>query len=423
MELEVDGTTDVAAKQALAERIQTLAAKYWTDGEILSIANGLVNRLGLAPKEGSTALPASKGGPVIFRVPRPGTPNPARADTKVPPNAAQGGDGPTATVPQNEDKAGKVPPSVVPGTRSRPLRRSHRLPHYPPPAFLLWELSPPAVKITPPSPQPQKRRRSHATTVILVATVAVIAVLGIIFFTRKHHGPPIVKTSSAAPAASTAVAPSPNVTASPASAPEIPAPPPTAVEQRAPERSPLPSPIPSDAAAAKTTAEVTVPAESGHNTGHAPCGCRSGRRAEFLSTEDFSRNARKPDSCACRISSSRTTLYKSPRAAFRILPSRRSEFARANPPGLSSTYNRSLAWLLCPSRAVLLRRRFFSIKLSLARFSPTARSPCRPSIPETTPSNCATNDLSRGSSRSTSLPAEPYPSLLRMPRWKPLRAN
>ena len=267
MELEVDGTTDVAAKQALAERIQTLAAKYWTDGEILSIANGLVNRLGLAPKEGSTALPASKGGPVIFRVPRPGTPNPARADTKVPPNAAQGGDGPTATVPQNEDKAGKVPPSVVPGNKVASAPTEPQTPTLPAASIPVVELSPPAVKITPPSPQPQKRRRSHATTVILVATVAVIAVLGIIFFTRKHHGPPIVKTSSAAPAASTAVAPSPNVTASPASAPEIPAPPPTAVEQRAPERSPLPSPIPSDAAAAKTTAEVTVPAEPGHNTG------------------------------------------------------------------------------------------------------------------------------------------------------------
>ena len=35
MEREIDGATDVAAKQALAERIQAVAAKHWTDGEIL----------------------------------------------------------------------------------------------------------------------------------------------------------------------------------------------------------------------------------------------------------------------------------------------------------------------------------------------------------------------------------------------------
>ena len=41
MELEIDEAADVAAKQALAERIQAVAAKHWTDGEILSIANRL----------------------------------------------------------------------------------------------------------------------------------------------------------------------------------------------------------------------------------------------------------------------------------------------------------------------------------------------------------------------------------------------
>ena len=57
MEHDISGTADGAAKQALAERIQSVAAKYWTDGEILSIANGLLHRLGLVPQGNSTASP------------------------------------------------------------------------------------------------------------------------------------------------------------------------------------------------------------------------------------------------------------------------------------------------------------------------------------------------------------------------------
>ncbi len=47
LQREIDGAADVAAKQALAERIQGVAAKHWTDGEILSIANALLLRLGI----------------------------------------------------------------------------------------------------------------------------------------------------------------------------------------------------------------------------------------------------------------------------------------------------------------------------------------------------------------------------------------
>ena len=47
LQREIDGASDVAAKQALAERVQGVAAKHWTDGEILSIANALLLRLGL----------------------------------------------------------------------------------------------------------------------------------------------------------------------------------------------------------------------------------------------------------------------------------------------------------------------------------------------------------------------------------------
>ena len=89
LELEIDGAADVAAKQALAERIQAVAAKYWTDGEILPVANSLLQRLGLVPQESSTASPHSKGSTVIFHVPRLGAPEASHATTsQVPPSPA-----------------------------------------------------------------------------------------------------------------------------------------------------------------------------------------------------------------------------------------------------------------------------------------------------------------------------------------------
>ena len=118
MELEIGGAADVAAKQALAERIQAVAATYWTDGEILSIANALLLRLGLVPRGSSTASP-NKGAAVILHVPRPSATKPSRADTSqiapspVTPSQASAGNIPTAPIPPGELPPGKVPPSEV----------------------------------------------------------------------------------------------------------------------------------------------------------------------------------------------------------------------------------------------------------------------------------------------------------------------
>ena len=71
IELKIDEAADAAAKQALAERIQAVAAKHWTDGEILAIANRLLSRLGFVPKEGSAASPHSKGRSRYFSRPAP----------------------------------------------------------------------------------------------------------------------------------------------------------------------------------------------------------------------------------------------------------------------------------------------------------------------------------------------------------------
>ena len=80
MQREIDGTKDLAAKQALAARIQGVAAKHWTDGEILSIANALLLRLGLVSQDSSNASPRGKNKTLILHVPRPNASKPSSTD-------------------------------------------------------------------------------------------------------------------------------------------------------------------------------------------------------------------------------------------------------------------------------------------------------------------------------------------------------
>lgn len=109
LQREIDGAADIAAKQALAGRIQAVAAKHWTDGEILSIANALLLRLGLVAQESSNTSPRSKGATVILHVPRPSAPKPSGANTsQIPPGLIPPG-------PVSPDPAlpNPVPPSPV----------------------------------------------------------------------------------------------------------------------------------------------------------------------------------------------------------------------------------------------------------------------------------------------------------------------
>jgi tetratricopeptide (TPR) repeat protein len=259
MESEIDGAADLAAKQALAERIQALAAKYWTDGEILSVANGLLHRLGLVPQERSTASPHSKGAPVIFHVPRPSAPKPSRADTnqvppnpvlprQVPPNPIPPENVPTSIVPPS-----KVPPGIVPPGRVLTTPPEPQLPPTQAATVPAAEPSAPAAGVTSPSSQPKQLTRSNSTRLILVSAAAIILFAAIFFFARKHHAPPVAKTTAAAP-----TVPAPVVSASAVSA---------APAQTTPEPSLPALGVSSDTSAGKLTVDDQPPAEFGHNVG------------------------------------------------------------------------------------------------------------------------------------------------------------
>ena len=280
MELEIDGTTDVDGKQALAARIQALAAKHWTDGEILSIANGLLNRLGLAPQDGSTKSPQGKGETVIFHVPRPTASKLSDAETSLvptspisaspaPPSPAQ----PPAEkssaiiVPPIRVPASKVaPPSVVPPPKVAATTAEPQLP--PPQAATIPTAAPSApAKVASPSSSPKEGTRSHATILILVSSAAIILIAATFFFTRRHYASPIAKTQSTAPAIS-----APAVSAPAVSVPNPSTPAASTPSQATPETSVPATAVPSDTASRKMADDQpstdSAHVEAGHNVGN-----------------------------------------------------------------------------------------------------------------------------------------------------------
>jgi tetratricopeptide (TPR) repeat protein len=266
MESEVDGAEDVASKKALAERIQAVAAKYWTDGEVISVANSLLHRLGLVPQESSSGSPHSKGAAVIFHVPRSSAPKPSGTDTSpVPPAQVSPGTVLPTQVPPSKVPAEPIPPgnaatAIVPPSKV-PLRTPPRrkIQIAPPElqlspqraATVLAAPSAPVAKVTSPSSQPKQPTRSNSTTLILGSAAAIIMVTAILFFARKHHAPPVAPTPSAAPTLSAPTAPA-----------TAPAPAPTTPEPSLPALG-----VTSDTAAGKVTLDDQPPAESGHNVG------------------------------------------------------------------------------------------------------------------------------------------------------------
>jgi tetratricopeptide (TPR) repeat protein len=310
MEQEINKTADPAAKQALAERIQMVAAKYWTDGEILSIANALLLRLGLVPKGGAPGSPQKKGATVIFHVPRPTAPeaspttpnqvstshvsanpvvpnsipkpvaaNPLQSSPEVPSQNLTGKPStpkapimsapplnvPAAIAPPRQRPSSSAPPVPVPTPSPEPQLFSAQL-SAPQAAVAAADPVAPAeapARSSPPASPRKQAPRSNSTTLILACTAAVILVAAIFFFARKHAAAPVVKT----PAAPSAEAPA-NSTAAPTtitetSIPDNPRPalPPSSDEPHA--KATLNAQPP----AAPAPATAIAPVESAHNLG------------------------------------------------------------------------------------------------------------------------------------------------------------
>ncbi len=284
---EIDAAADVAAKQALAERIQAVAAKYWTDGEILSIANALLLRLGLVPQDGSSALPR-KGATVILHVPRSSAPKTSPADTtqipprEIPPREVRPRPVLAENVPTAPDSPSKASPSkgplttVLPSTAA-PSTVTPREVLTPPPAppvkVPTSPLEPPlahlpastvstseiaalAAKATSLASRQAQRPGSHSS-LILVSAAAIIACAAVFFFTRKHPTLQVAKTATA-PAVSAPGASAPPVAAPIISVPPVSAPAPTTSEPSSPAAG-----VSSDISAGKVQLDDQPTARSG----------------------------------------------------------------------------------------------------------------------------------------------------------------
>jgi tetratricopeptide (TPR) repeat protein len=288
MATQIDGAADAATKQALGERIQGMAAKYWTDGEILSIANALLLRLGLIPKSSTASPQHGSGAPVIFHVPRPSAPKLSSANisevppaqspaaqisqsevapkqvpsSQVPPNPAPLSQAQTGNVPRENVSTAIVTPSTIRASKVAPgkppsstvsqdkVPPTPQIPTPQTPPLLVAEPPVPAAKVTSPQPQQKPVKTSNSTTLIVGSAAALVLVAATFFFTRRHYAPPAAKIDAASPGVSAPSAPPP-AASSPVPSVSVP-------EQKTPEPSQPDLPVPSDSSASDTnTAKVT----------------------------------------------------------------------------------------------------------------------------------------------------------------------
>ena len=186
MESEIDAATDVAAKQALGERVRVVAGKHSTDGEMLSVANGLLHRLGLleVDRKISTGSPDSESATLTYNTPPVVA---AERSLEATSNA-------TAPPPAVEAVAAKpAPPPVSPPAPPAPSSSA-------PVAASAVRPPAPALKTTSSSPSRKQSAKSprRSTTALLATAAAIVLVAGIVFLARRQHAQPIAQTSETA---------------------------------------------------------------------------------------------------------------------------------------------------------------------------------------------------------------------------------
>jgi serine/threonine protein kinase len=191
MENEIDASADAAEKQALVVRLRGLAEKYSTDGEILSVANGILHRLGLleVDRKVATGSPESESATLTYNTPPVGPPESSLARTS---NVS---DPPLKVVPSSSSVAPAPPPP--PPVPPAPVAASAATPPAPAP-----KAKAPAPVLKQPTKSPQRY-----TTIILVASAAAVVIVGAIFlFTRRHNAPPVTQIAQPAPVVAAPVA-------------------------------------------------------------------------------------------------------------------------------------------------------------------------------------------------------------------------
>ncbi len=283
MKSEIDAAGDVASRKTLSERIQAMANKHSTDGEILSIANALLLRLGqpgvrqrvsIAPIDSKSATPTDQrpgsriaeasvaaksqvlqkpvnpevvGGEVLAKPTASVSVHAATVlPTKVQPSYLQPSDVQPSDVQPSEVQPSDVQPRIVSPVKVPKVAAGPPLPT-PQPAEVPVEradrqhtdttnkLTAQAIKVATSSASssstPPKTATSSRSTVLLFvsAAAAVVMVAAIFLFMRKQHATPAPKIPAAAVVSAPAASgPDASANAVPAPVDETPAPSPSA---------------------------------------------------------------------------------------------------------------------------------------------------------------------------------------------------
>jgi hypothetical protein len=193
MESEPDAANDAASKQAFGDRVRSVADKYSNDGEILSVANGLLHRLGLleVSAKSPTGSPESESATLTFHTP--------------PVKAADSAVSALSSVPAPPPVVAAVPAASAPVP---PVRLS-------PPAKAAASAAMPAAglpKVPPPSSggkQPGKPQSRTLPLPLLAAAAVIILVGTIFFFVRGHDAPPMTQIPEVARVVSAPATPPP----------------------------------------------------------------------------------------------------------------------------------------------------------------------------------------------------------------------
>jgi eukaryotic-like serine/threonine-protein kinase len=210
IESEIDAAAEAASKQALGERVRAVAEKYPDDGEVLSVANGLLHRLGLleVDRKITTQSPVSDSATVTYNTPPTGVPPSSLEATS---NA--GLPWPASAIPAPPGAAPVPPAPVSPAAPTIP-------PSTPVAAFAAKPRANAPAK-APPSGRKQTGPPQRYTTIILASAAAIILAGVIFLFVRRHHAPPVTQAPKAA--APVAAAPAATGPVAPPASPALPA--------------------------------------------------------------------------------------------------------------------------------------------------------------------------------------------------------
>ena len=219
IETEIDPAADGDTRQAIGNRVQAILNKHSTDGEILSLANGLLDRLGLLQvnRNVSTTPPESEGATLTFHTPTPSTDRPLfDATSKV----ADPAPGATAIV---------APPAAVVPPLSRPTQASASVPS---PELTAPEVAPPPSAGKPPV------KPGRYVTALIASAAAVVLLAAIFVLARKHQSPAAstVPAPAAPPAAPATTTPAPGAASPEATPAAVDLPAESAPEESGPEQ-------------------------------------------------------------------------------------------------------------------------------------------------------------------------------------------